>query len=95
MTVYLHSSVHSIATDHQHQPTGKVKDRTWSFNCTPQCERDVIDRYEFAAANAGGVPLTEAEKAVEQDLAAKSSVEVGKMAAALAELARERVVAGG
>ncbi len=91
-TVFMHKDVTSVGVDGTVIARPKnVEGRVWSFTCSPEVARDLINRYEFAAGSEAGVPLTHDEKIEAQDLKSRSNVEVGRMAAALAQLADERV----
>ncbi len=95
--VHVHNEVHSIGSgEHRHNKTDKNSKagqdgRTWSFSCTPECESQVIKASEFAAGHSGGVGFTRAEQLEAQDLEKRSHLEVGRLTAALAEIAKERV----
>ena len=90
-TVFLHSDVGAVTVNGKTYNRGQVSGRSWSIECSPEDARDLITRYEFAAASEAGVPLTFDEKRAAEDLKMRSNVEVGRMAQALAQLADERV----
>lgn len=97
LRVFVHDTVSSVAigehtvnsTDDDCLDTGD--ERTWSFTAPADEAKALVDAYEFAAFNSGGVPLTHDEDLAAKDLAARSNVEVSRMASALAEIARDRV----
>jgi len=95
--VYVHNDVHAIGFGDftVSQDSDGVEfnndERTWSFQCDPEIAARLVKDYEFAAWNAGSVPLTNWEELEAEDLKNRSNVEVGRMAAALAQLAQERV----
>lgn len=94
--VHVHKDVHSVGlgdfvVEHSQGEDG-ADERTWSFATDPQTADAIIQRYEFAAASSGSVPLTHDEHRIAEDMKARSNVEVGRMAAALAHLAEERVL---
>lgn len=91
-TVYVHKTVGSIFLGDRTISRGApVDERTWSFTCSPEEARDVIERYEFCSGSAAGVALTVDERRALEDLKSRSNVEVAKMASALASLAENKV----
>jgi hypothetical protein len=91
-TVYVHKSVGAISVNgEEFARPGSVEGRSWSFECSPEDARDLIDRYEFASGSEAGVALTVDEKSELEDIKSKSGVEVGRLAQALAQLGEERV----
>lgn len=91
-TVHVHTNVGSVSINGEtFDRPAKTEGRTWSFECSPEDARDLIDRYEFASGSESGVALTIDEKVALEDLKSRSNVEVAKMASALAALADERV----
>lgn len=91
-TVYVHKDVGSVSVNgHVFDRPSEVEGRTWSFTCTPEDARDLIERYEFASGSESGVALTLDERRALEDLKSRSNVEVAKMASALASLAEDKV----
>ncbi len=91
-TVYMHKDVGSVTIDGETFTRGKLDGpRVWSFTCSPETARALIEQYEFAAGSESGVALTVDEQREAQDLKSRSTVQVAKMAQALAQLADERV----
>jgi hypothetical protein len=93
--VHVHTDVNSLGTGNFQvvREDGQDGDdeRTWSFLTDPRTAERIVADCEWASGNPGGVPLTHDEKLAAEDLQARSNVEVGHMAAALAQLAKERV----
>jgi len=102
MTVHVHGTISEIVAtdDHRHLRDKKKRDhsndteRTWAFDCTPECEEQIIRTQEFTSNHPGGVPLTLAETQLKDDLEAASRVETARLSRALADLANERVATG-
>ena len=91
-TVYVHKTVGSLFVAGRTINRGApVDERTWSFTCSPEEARDIIERYEFCSGSASGVALTVDERRALEDLKSRSNVEVAKMASALASLAETKV----
>lgn len=93
--VHVHNDVNSIGIGEfvidQNDGEPNSDERTWSFECDPEIAKEIINNSYFAAGNSGGVPLTQWELLEAEDIKNRSNVEVGRMAAALAQLAQERV----
>jgi hypothetical protein len=88
MTVHVHKDNGTVGYgDHFHEPPAEIEGRTWTFDCTPECEARILRDVEHTGRTVASVPLTEDEKAEEELLEASSRKDVTKLAAALGQLA--------
>lgn len=62
---------------------GEATDRTWSFNCTPDCEAAVLAGVPQTANHPAGVPLTYDEELRVKDDQQQANVDMGHLARAL------------
>jgi hypothetical protein len=91
-TVFVHRTVGAVSINgEEFARPGKADGRVWSFECSPEDARDLIDRYEFASGTESGVPLTVDEQSDLADLQSRSNIETAKFAQALASLAEDKV----
>ena len=70
-------------------------ERTWSFPAPVEVAMHLIETQELLSTHPAGVPLTNDEQRAAADLEAKGNVESGKLAMALAQMARDKVASGG
>jgi hypothetical protein len=90
MTVYVHKNNRAVGYgDHFHEAPAKIPGRTWTFECTPECEERVLADTEHSGRNEASVPLTVEETAEEEQLSQTAKKDVTKMAMALSELANQ------
>ena len=93
MTIYVHRDTAAIAYgDHSHPRPNELPEdqRTWSFNCTPECEQRVLLACEHTARSAESVPETPAEKNETELINRGAARSWGELMAELSGLAKDR-----
>jgi len=89
--VHVHNdNAEVVVGNHRHRQSEALErtERTWVFDCAPECEERVLRDVEHSAVHAGGVPLTVDEAAYAAQLADAAERDVSKLARALSALAR-------
>jgi len=94
MTVYVHveNRAINIGTHSHVAPQTAAGERTWTFDCTPECETRVLRDVEHCARAADGVPQTEAEKRSAQQMEESAKRDVSRLAMALGQLAESQSI---
>lgn len=98
MTVHVHRCNKSISRgDHIHRAPTDLPDeqRTWEFDCTPECEERTLKAVEHTARHAAGVPLTVDEGAEADIQTDRGKKDVADLATSLAQLAKQRQAESG
>ena len=88
MTVYVHRNNRAVGYEEHFHEAPAQPGRTWTFDCTPECEERITRDVEHAGRNEASVPLTVEETAEEEQLETTAKKDVTKMAMALSELAK-------
>jgi hypothetical protein len=96
MTVHIHNDNMEVASgDHSHHRSEAVEqgERTWTIECSQECEDRILADVEHSSRHAAGVPLTVDEAAASDRLEEASKRDVSRLALALGQLA-DREAAG-
>lgn len=92
MTVYVHKINGTVGYgDHHHDAPADIVGRTWTFECTPECEERIVADVEHTGRNEASVPLTIEEEAQEEQDTRTANRDVAQLAAALALNAKQNL----
>jgi len=94
MTVHVHAADRAVGYGtHWHYAPEVDNDhlgRTWSFDCTPECEARILRDTEHSGPNAAGVPLTREETDEQEAIEQMGKKDVTQMAMAMTQWAKSQ-----
>jgi hypothetical protein len=89
MTVHVHRQDSAVGYgNHHHEAPPDSLDRTWSFDCTPECETRILRDVEHTGRNEASVPLTVEEVQEQEALETMGKKDVTQMAMAMTQWAK-------